>query len=207
MEDTGVGIPGELHQKIFEPFYTTKKKDQGTGLGLSQVYGIVKNHQGFIKLDSEPDQGSTFSIYLPVMDQKLDHQVEDIDNQSVNGQGKLALVVEDDRVIREALWAILEEYNFQIITASNGVQALDIFEQIGDQISFIITDIVMPKMDGIQLYDRVQSLSANKKFLFITGHPLNQKRQEILEHQDIQWLRKPFSMNEFIDTLQKIIHG
>jgi DNA-binding NtrC family response regulator len=125
--------------------------------------------------------------------------------QDIHGAGKLALLVEDDQIIREALWTILEEYDFQIITASNGTQALNILEQVGEQISFVITDIVMPKMNGIHLYKAAQDMGLKKEFLFITGHPLTKDRQNFLEKSDVRWLKKPFSMNDFLQVLQDIL--
>ena len=205
IKDTGVGISPEMLPHIFEPFYTTKPVGQGTGLGLAQVYGIIKQHDGFIDVHSQPGKGTEFTIYLPaILEPKIDRkQTEPL--TSLDGAGKAVLVVEDDQATLAALRALLEAKNYDVITASNGSEALRQFERSGDMISLIVSDVVMPQMDGLALYKALQDLAPEMKILFITGHPLEGENQALLERGDVHWLQKPFSAREFTRVIQNLL--
>ena len=205
VKDTGVGIPPEVMSHIFEPFYTTKPVGQGTGLGLAQVYGIIKQHEGFIDVSSQPGKGTEFTIYLPAIPEpKIDRkQTEPL--SLLDGAGKAVLVVEDDQATLAALRALLEAKNYDVITARNGSEALQQFERSGDMISLVVSDVVMPQMDGLALYKALQDISPEMKILFITGHPLEGENQALLERGDVHWLQKPFSAREFTRVIQNLL--
>jgi signal transduction histidine kinase/GAF domain-containing protein/ActR/RegA family two-component response regulator len=203
--DNGVGIPHEIQSRIFEPFFTTKPVGQGTGLGLAQVYGIIKNHDGYIDVSSQPGVGTTFTIYLPAL--KVSPQIPpafEVDSR-VRGSGEPVLLVEDNDATLQALTTMLEAQNYRVITAGNGQDALQRFEKSQETIAFIVSDIVMPEMSGTGLYEELRKRQPGVKMLFITGHPLDPKSQAILEKGNVHWLQKPFSVREFNLALKSLL--
>jgi signal transduction histidine kinase/CheY-like chemotaxis protein len=171
VKDNGIGISAQDQARIFEPFFTTKSAQGGTGLGLAQVYGIVKQHQGFVDLESASGSGTTFKIYLPLSPGEVEETPETQPEVKLDGRGELLLVVEDDESLQEALRSLFEDHEFQVLQAANGEQGFDIVKQIGERISLVISDVVMPKMGGVELYQKTRKSYPEKKFIFITGHP------------------------------------
>jgi two-component system, cell cycle sensor histidine kinase and response regulator CckA len=205
ISDTGMGISPEAQQHIFEPFFTTKPVGQGTGLGLAQVYGIIRHHEGYIDVNSLPGEGTKFIIYLPSL--QLPSVMPPISDthQEINGQGETILVVEDDEITREAICALLQANQFDVITAPNGQRALEIYSQEMGRIALIISDVVMPTMGGVELYAHLQENFEDIKMLFITGHPLEGKYQQLLEKGSVHWLQKPFSVQKFNETVLALL--
>ena len=206
VRDTGDGIPPDVLPHIFEPFFTTKPVGEGTGLGLAQAYGIVKQHDGFIDAHSQVGEGTTFHIYLPAQ-QPLEEEI-DIPDLSLDtrGSGETLLLVEDDYSTREAMKTFLEDSNYSVITASNGQEALEIYEQQGKKIVMIISDMVMPVMGGVALYQALREKWPGVKMLFITGHPVKVQDQALLESGNVHWLQKPFSAGVFNQTVSSFLH-
>lgn len=200
--DTGVGIPPDVLPHIFEPFFTTKSVGQGTGLGLAQVYGIIKQHNGFIDVTSTPGVETTFSVYLP---SQMVHKEEDRSPEVASrfdGGGSLVLLVEDDQPTRDAIHTLLEVNNFRVLTAPNGVEALRIFARNSGSISLVVSDLVMPMMGGVELYKSLTAKWPSVKMLLVTGFPLEPEAQKILEKGDVKWLQKPFAGKEFLQAVQ-----
>jgi PAS domain S-box-containing protein len=205
VSDTGCGIAPDNLSHIFEPFFTTKPVGQGTGLGLAQVYGIVKQHDGYIFPHSVVGKGTTFNIYLPALT-KGDADADILDTSGrIDGAGKPVLLVEDDQATCTALQTLLNAYNYQVFPAANGLEALEILDQQGSVIELVISDIVMPEMGGMDLYAVLQGRWPGIKILFITGHPLDSGDQNILEQGSVNWLQKPFTVEEFSQTVQAIL--
>ncbi len=204
VKDTGIGIDPQDQPRIFEPFFTTKAAQGGTGLGLAQVYGIVKQHQGFIDLETAPGVGTTFKIYFPLITEEVSEIQESAPELELDGKGDLILVVEDDENLQKALWNLLEDYNYQVILAENGEKGFDIIEQIGEKISLVITDVVMPKMGGVEMYHKTRDIYPEKIFIFITGHPSKIKDKSIAEDPFSRLLLKPFSMAEILLLTKEI---
>jgi CheY-like chemotaxis protein len=205
ISDTGMGIPSEVQQHIFEPFFTTKPVGQGTGLGLAQVYGIIRHHEGYIDFTSQPGEGTIFTIYLPSLyHPPVMPPISDI-HYEISGQGETILVVEDDEITREAICALLQANQFEVITAPNGQRALEIYQQEMERITLIISDVVMPAMGGVELYTHLQENFGDIKMLFITGHPLEGKYQQLLEKGSVHWLQKPFSVQKFNETVWSLL--
>lgn len=203
--DTGVGIPPEVIPHIFEPFFTTKPVGQGTGLGLPQAYGIVKQHGGYIDVQSQVGKGTEFVIYLPALPAQ---QIESIPVQNLvpeEGQGQTILVVEDDPATLIAIQDLLEAQEYQVMVASNGKEAIQIFELNPEEIDLMVSDVVMPEMGGLELYNQVQNQWPDVKTLFVTGHPMGDERQSLLEEQQITWLQKPFSVPEFFGAVEELL--
>lgn len=204
--DTGKGIdPADLPH-IFEPFFTTKPVGQGTGLGLAQVYGIIKQHGGTIDVQSHPGEGAQFTVYLPAL-QIHDNAVSTEMRTSLKapGKGEKILLVEDDPTARQALQVVLNTLNFQPVVAANGEEALQVLNNQPDAIKLIISDLVMPVMGGVELYRHLKNQTPRPKFLFITGHPLEGENQSLLEIGRVHWLQKPFSIQEFSHAIQQLI--
>jgi GAF domain-containing protein len=207
VSDTGVGIAPEHMSHLFEPFFTTKPVGQGTGLGLAQVYGIIKQHDGFIDVQSRVGKGTTFTIYLPALNLPAKDEARLEATPRVDGVGKTVMVVEDDVATREALQALLEAYHYKVLTAANGSEAIKRLEGMEGQIDLVISDVVMPLMGGVALYRTLGERWPGVKMLFVTGHPLEGENQELLERGDVHWLQKPFSVQSFTQTIQMILEG
>jgi CheY-like chemotaxis protein len=197
VQDSGEGISTDNLPHIFEPFFTTKPVGQGTGLGLAQVYGIIKQHDGYIDVKSRVGHGTLFTIFLPALSApKVKDPTAEFRIQ-LNGEGKHVLVVEDDPATREALLALLEAHHYGVVAATNGIEALGLLQENHKGVDLIISDIVMPLMGGLSLYRTVNELWPEIKMLFITGHPLEGENQKLLEQGHVMWLQKPFSAQNF----------
>ncbi|MBN1537551.1 MAG: GAF domain-containing protein [Anaerolineales bacterium] len=204
--DTGRGIASEDLPHIFEPFYTTKPVGEGTGLGLAQVYGIVKQHGGAIDVQSQAQGGTKFIVYLPILEAiEDDILAEHLPPLQSSGKGERVLLVEDDPTACKALEIVLETLNFQPVTAANGEEALTLLSKDTQDIKLIVSDIVMPVMGGLELYRRLEKNSSQYKFLFVTGHPMDVENQALLEIGQVNWLQKPFTITEFSQAIQKIM--
>jgi GAF domain-containing protein/CheY-like chemotaxis protein len=203
--DTGIGISADIMPHIFEPFFTTKPVGEGTGLGLAQVYGIIKQHNGFIDVESEPGKGAIFTIYLPALAEIDKDDTQEEVPSHLDGEGAAVLLVEDDNATREALQQLLTSQNFWVLPAVNGVEAFKIYNQAGHHISLVISDVVMPEMGGMSLYRSLQRQNSQLKMLFITGHPVELESEAILEKGKIHWLQKPFSVQEFTRSVQILL--
>ena len=205
IKDTGKGIRTDQLPHIFEPFFTTKPIGQGTGLGLAQVYGIIKQHDGFIDVKSRVGQGTTFTIYLPV---RAESEMEEPMNEpsvKLDGVGKSVLVVEDDMATREALQALLESHRYNVKTARNGLEAVQMLEENQRKFDLVVSDIVMPQMGGVALYRTIQERWPRIKMLLVTGHPLDGENQAMLEAGKTNWLQKPFSANTFNQAVFQLL--
>ena len=203
--DTGCGIPDQIKDHIFEPFFTTKPVGQGTGLGLAQVYGIVKQHDGFIDLQSHLDEGTSFTIYLPALAANEEFVDRSSSPLKMDGNGKTVIVVEDDITTCQALQSLLEAHNYRVLTAPNGVQALQILEKMHNIVNLVVSDIVMPEMGGFTLYRLLRDQYPETKVLLITGHPLEEENQTLLEKGQADWIQKPFSVSQFTQIVKKLL--
>lgn len=203
--DTGHGIAPDILPHIWEPFFTTKPVGQGTGLGLSQVYGIIKQHGGVIDVASQIGEGARFNVYLPALAIPGEEGAGAEAPARFDGTGKTVLVVEDDQVTREAIQSLLKVYNFWVLTATNGAEAIRIYKQMGTVITMVVTDLVMPEMGGVALYHALHELHPEVKVLIITGHPLEESSQALLERGNVHWVQKPFSAKEFGQAMQLLL--
>ncbi|RPI80457.1 MAG: response regulator, partial [Chloroflexi bacterium] len=202
VSDTGHGIPPEALPHIFEPFFTTKPVGQGTGLGLAQVYGIVNQHDGYIDIESQVGEGTCFTIYLPAQEAQSVEKYPSEPLFRYDGGGALVLLVEDDKPTRDALQALLEVNKYTVLTAVNGVEGLRLYSQNEGRITLVVSDMVMPQMGGVELYNALKDKWPWVKMLLITGFPLELEDQSLLEKGYIKWLQKPFSVKEFMSAVQ-----
>ncbi|MDB6021191.1 MAG: hybrid sensor histidine kinase/response regulator, partial [Pedosphaera sp.] len=195
IEDTGTGIPPEIMEKIFEPFFTTKELGKGTGLGLSTVLGIVKSHGGWVNVYSEPGHGTNFKIYIPAVPNAAAPQTSGARASLPRGRGELVLMVDDEPAIRDVTRKILVRHGYIVITASDGVEALALFSEQPDKIQLVLTDMMMPRMEGLALIRAIRKLDANCKIIASSGlaNLADQKeRNEELKSLGVQeFLPKP----------------
>lgn len=201
VSDTGSGIPPEVLPRIFEPFFTTKPPGQGTGLGLAQVYGIVKQHGGYIDVKSEVDRGTAFLIYLPAA------AAPDLisEETSAAGQGEAVLVVEDDPAIRQAMAEVLTAHHYRALPACSAEEALSLFEKDAGAVDLVVTDLVMPGMSGLALCRELRSHAPALPIVVLTGYPPGSRTRELLERTGVQWAQKPVSPPDLLRLVREAL--
>jgi two-component system cell cycle sensor histidine kinase/response regulator CckA len=206
--DTGTGIHPEDMPHVFEPFFTTKPPGRGTGLGLALVYGIVRQHDGFIDIRSKVGEGTTFTLYFPYWAEHINTPLLDVE-VLVKGNRETILVVEDDAATRSALSAGLELLNYQVLTAQDGVEALAVWEQKWQEIALILSDVVMPHMGGIALFHALKQRDPSVKVILLTGHMLEQDLEDQLRNLKARgladWMQKPPDLRKLADALARIL--
>lgn len=208
VQDSGVGMSEQVRERIFEPFFTTKELGKGTGLGLSMVHGIIGQHNGFIDVESEEGKGTTFSLYLPCTDGVSAPEtlpVESRSSQTVVGGDETILVVEDDPDLRCLMEEALGDYGYTVMSASDGLEGLQQFEEHGTSIALVISDLMTPKMMGKELYDKIHSMSDATKFLFVSGYQANQISQNFVLDKGFYFLQKPFDLDELASKVREIL--
>jgi PAS domain S-box-containing protein len=202
--DTGAGIPPEIMDRIFEPFFTTKGPSQGTGLGLSTVLGVVRSHDGFLRVYSEVGRGTTFEVYLPQSEQSLSVAEPPPVPSQFRGRGELVLVVDDEPFVRDTVKATLEKLNFKVLLATDGSTAMLLIAERREDIHLVLTDVDMPGMDGIAFLRVVLRMTPNVKVMVMTGLADNLRKSDLEEVGVSMVLRKPFRLGEFIEAIQRV---
>jgi len=204
--DTGIGMDEETKRHIFEPFFTTKEVGRGTGLGLSTVYGIVKQSGGYIWVYSEPDKGTTFKCYFPRVDDAILEQESKQEKSLMQGGRETILLVEDEFIVRNLISNILKHYGYTVIESENGEKALEVRAQCSEQpVDMLITDVVMPGISGRVLADRLQSVYPEMKVLYISGYTDDAiVRHGVLDH-GIPFLQKPFAPKDLAKKVREIL--
>jgi len=205
--DTGVGMPPEISQHIFEPFFTTKEPGAGSGLGLAQVYGIVKQHGGYIDVNSHVGQGTTFDIYLPALEVPVEKSTTLPGTFTTSGHQEQILVVEDDEATLNAVFEILETLNYRVFAARDGRQALEIIDQEDGSIDLILSDLVLPEMGGVALYRELESRNIDTKVIFMTGYPLGTGTKELFDYNKVTWIQKPIRSETLANVIHNAING
>ncbi|MDJ0771857.1 MAG: PAS domain S-box protein [Mastigocoleus sp. MO_167.B18] len=204
VEDTGIGIPNDLLGRIFEPFFTTKEFGQGTGLGLSTVMGIIKGHGGFISVSSRVGQETSFHVYLPASNVSLEQLVEDI-AATPSGCGELILVVDDEPAIREITKNSLEHHNYQVITASDGIEAVAIYAQYKNKISAAIIDMMMPNMDGATTISTLRKMNPQVRIVAVSGLMNSENLPGKNTDNAVTFLQKPYTTQALLQKLHKVL--
>ncbi|WP_009634472.1 ATP-binding protein [Synechocystis sp. PCC 7509] len=201
--DTGTGITPEIVEQIFDPFFTTKKVGQGTGLGLSTTLGIIKSHDGFIEICSEVGKSSKFQVYLPAVEQTAIPLIED--PELLMEHGELILVVDDEAAICEIAKAILESYNYRVLTANDGIAALALYAENKHEISLVLLDRMMPKMDGIVAIQTLQKINPQISIVAMSGLSSTEDFAQVTDIGAQGFLSKPFTAQELLKALGNVL--
>ncbi len=215
VSDTGAGIRRDVLPHIFEPFFTTKPAGQGAGLGLSQVWGIVKQHEGYISVETEAGQGTTFVIYLPALQTQEPEPSDGEGTAPTQGRGETILVVEDDPHVQRTLVEALELLNYRPLTAANGQAAIAAFEQHDPRlaaqpqegIALVLTDMVMPEMGGAALLKRLRSRGWTGPAIMLSGHPLGDQTEDLRSYGVVDCLQKPVGLHQLAEALTRALGG
>ena len=203
VSDTGTGMDKETMERIFDPFFTTKEMGRGTGLGLASAYGVVKGHGGYIDVDSEKGTGSTFSIYLPASEKRVQKAVKTT-LEVMKGTGTV-LLVDDEEVILEIGKDLLEAIGYRVLLAGDGKEAVEVYEKNHDVIDIVILDMVMPNMGGGDAYDCMKEINPDIKVLLSSGYSIDGEATEILERGCDGFIQKPFRVNELAEKIKEIL--
>jgi two-component system cell cycle sensor histidine kinase/response regulator CckA len=217
ISDTGTGIPADIVDKIFEPFFSTKEVGKGTGLGLSTVYGIVKQTGGFIYVESEAGQGTSFHIFLPRHQPALELVPEPAASNGapkeapaaeakprtdLTGQGTI-LLVEDEEGLRSLNARGLRSRGYSVIEASNGIEAMEALEQEDGAVDLVVSDVVMPEMDGPTLLKEMRGRNPNLKIIFVSGYAEDAFEKSLPENQQFAFLPKPFTLSQLVAAVKE----
>ncbi len=204
ISDTGSGIDAETREKIFEPFFTTKEQGKGTGLGLSTVYGIIKQYSGHITVYSEVGYGTTFNVYLPRVDADKTLAANGTPVQTSGGKEKI-LLVEDESLLRKLLTKHLRNLGYDIITASNGKEALDRMQTERLNIDLLLTDVVMPEMGGPELAEKLKAEHPDLRCLFMSGYTDRAVNRSVKLDKDAAFLQKPCAVTEVSQAIREVL--
>jgi two-component system cell cycle sensor histidine kinase/response regulator CckA len=210
VSDTGTGIPPEVMDKIFEPFFTTKEVGKGTGLGLSTVFGIVKQSNGFIYVDSGVGQGTSFRVFLPrhipTAEEEEIRAEPEVKKPATDltGQGVI-LLVEDEDPVRAVNARALSARGYTVLEAASGVEALQIIQARQEPVDLVVSDVVMPEMDGPTLLGELRKLHPDLKVIFVSGYAEDAFRKNLPEGEEFNFLAKPFSLKQLVEAVKQAV--
>jgi CheY-like chemotaxis protein len=207
VSDNGCGMDKETLSHLFEPFFTTKGVGKGTGLGLATIYGIVKQNDGFINVYSEPNQGSTFRIYLPAREGQSDETWQEQKTPLPKGRGETVLVVEDEEAILTLAGKILEMEGYRALGALDPNEAIALAGRHEGAIHLLVTDVVMPGMNGRELVERLRTIHPELKCLFMSGYTANAIAHHGVLDEGVRFLQKPFSNDDFAHKVREALDG
>jgi PAS domain S-box-containing protein len=201
--DTGIGMDKSTRQRIFEPFFTTREMGRGTGLGLASAYGIIKNHDGFINVYSEKNEGTTFNIYLPASEKEVIDEKE-LAEDILKGS-ETVLLVDDEDMIIDVGQDILKLLGYEVLPARGGEEAIEVYKKNHDKIDMVILDMIMPDLGGGETYDRLKEINPDIKVLLSSGYSINGQATEILERGCDGFIQKPFNIMDLSQKIREIL--
>ncbi|HQE81199.1 MAG TPA: PAS domain S-box protein, partial [Syntrophorhabdaceae bacterium] len=205
--DTGTGIDEDIKDRIFNPFFTTKEVGQGTGLGLSIVYGIIKQHNGYITVDSELGKGSVFNIFLPLLEMEYKKQKRDEEKRGPfhSGGGEAILLCEDDEIVRHLTKEVLMQAGYYVIEAKDGEEALEQFQRYKNMIDLLILDVVMPKKSGIEVFGEIKKIKPDANVLFMSGYPKEVMERRGVTYKGLHIVSKPVEPTNLLKMVRELI--
>ncbi|MEZ4528607.1 MAG: PAS domain S-box protein [Desulfobacterales bacterium] len=201
--DTGVGMEKAVMQRVFEPFFTTRKMGRGTGLGLASVYGIVKNHGGIIHVYSEKGKGSTFTVYLPASEKAVVREIHP--DTGISRGTETLLLVDDEEMIVEVGTHLLRELGYTVISARSGQEAVNIYRMEHEKIHMVILDMIMPEMGGGKVFEHLREIRSDVKVLLSSGYSINGKAAEIMAKGCRGFIQKPFTLKQLADKVREVL--
>lgn len=207
VSDNGIGMSEEVKAHLFEPFFTTKEVGKGTGLGLATVYGIVKQHGGHIWAYSEPGEGTTFKVYLPLTQEQMPDAVAEVKPSSQNNGTEVVLVAEDEPAVRAIAVRMLSKLGYSVLKAATGEEGLRLAKEHVGPIHLLVTDVVMPQMSGKELVERLKLIRPRTKVLFISGYTDNDIHHHGILDEDVAFLQKPFSEAALAKKVREVLDG
>lgn len=202
ISDTGIGMDKKTIEKIFEPFYTTKELGRGTGLGLSIVYGIIKQHNGYIDVRSQPGEGSVFSVYLPLVWMEPE---DDRDISQIVGGIETILIAEDNKELCQLSTRVLRDHGYSVLAAMDGSAAVDMFRQHSSEIALIILDVVMPRMNGKEAYEAIRKIDPSAKVIFTSGYTDDIIVERGVENEQYDFLNKPLTPATLLKKIREVL--
>ena len=203
--DTGCGMDTETQKKIFEPFYTTKSMGEGTGLGLAISYGIIKQYNGYIKVYSEPGNGTLFKIYLPLLEEAASLEKKTEASVSVKGGNETVLVAEDDASMRKLTRIVLESFGYSVITAEDGEDAITKFMENRDRIDLAVLDMIMPKMNGKEVSEALRKMNPRIKIFFVSGYTMAIIKNKELTESGFDFIHKPIRPQDLLIKVREVL--
>ncbi len=203
--DTGIGMDGKTQKRIFDPFFTTREMGRGTGLGLASVYGIIKNHEGFIDVSSQKDQGTRFEIYLPASRKPAPAQQLKVEEFSPGHE--TILLVDDEEMIIDVGQRMLEKLGYETLVAMDGVEAIKSYKTRGKEISLVILDMVMPKISGGETFDRLKQINPDIKVILCSGYSIDGQATEILKRGCNAFIQKPFNLKTLSQHIRAVLNN
>jgi two-component system cell cycle sensor histidine kinase/response regulator CckA len=207
VSDTGDGMDKEVQEHIFEPFYTTKETGKGTGLGLSMVYGIVKNHRGYITCDSEPGQGTEFRLYFPVIDQDIVKPDTSEKNIQIQQGSETILLVDDEQTHRELGREVLSRFGYTVVTVPDGEGALDFFRKDKKWADLVILDLIMPGMGGMRCLKELLKENPLTKVLVASGYSIRGSSNDVIEAGAKAYISKPYNVKQMFKVVREVLDG
>ena len=204
ISDSGTGIEPEARDRIFDPFYTTKEVGKGSGLGLAMVYGILKSSGGYINVDSEVEQGTTFELFFPVTESGIEEADMPSEGKALGGSETI-LVVDDEEIVRDLATEVLSSHGYRVMPAKDGLEALHVYKAFGYDIDLVLMDMLMPRMGGKEAYKKLKEINPEVKVLFCSGHGSDCEVVEDLHNKGLPFVSKPYKINELAEKVRQML--
>jgi CheY-like chemotaxis protein len=205
VSDDGSGMDKEILANVFEPFFTTKEVGKGTGLGLSTVYGIVKQNQGYIDVYSEPGKGTTCKIYLPRQGVEAEAVTGEAEDHVPRGRGETILIVEDEASVLKVAKKVLKKLGYTVLAAGSPGEAMDMARGYAGEIHLLMTDVVMPEMNGKELAEEIAAIRPNTKTLFMSGYTVNAVAHQGIVDKAVRFIQKPFTSDSLARKVREVL--
>jgi CheY-like chemotaxis protein len=205
LSDTGSGMDKKTLTRIFEPFFTTKQMNKGTGLGLAVVHGIIQQHEGFVHVQSDPGHGTTFSIYLPIVERRS--SAANTGGTAVKAKPGFGtvLLVEDEPGVLELANTVLQQANYRVLTATNGVEAVQVFQDHAVEIDLVLMDVMMPKLNGPEAYARMVAIRPGVPVLYCSGYSADMLQSNFAPGAELQIIHKPYHPDYLLERMASLL--
>ena len=203
--DSGIGMQSDVLERVFEPFFTTKEAGKGTGLGLAMVYGIVRQQDGLVRVRSQPGHGTTFDIYLPIVENALKVDEENGTDRTTARGTETLLLAEDEEIVLTLASRVLKENGYTVLTARDGEEAVRVFEANADTITLAVLDVVMPKMSGRGVHDRIKAMRPDIQVLFSSGYNTDAVHSRFVAEEGLQIIQKPYAPTDLLRKVREIL--